>query len=171
MKDKNTITIRQNGKNIKVSRSGDTQRDKRGNVYELSEREDSLVSDVGRYKFKLMQFILYRIKDTDVWIYTKRGWLGETKECLIERVNKAEEPKPKTFKDNLYGYHFGQTYKTDEDGEIIGDWPVIGEMILETDMVKIVTGKDLQNHKLWTMLPIPFSGIVDMKNTKEDGFG
>lgn len=156
-------------KNTESTSRDDLPRDKRGNIYEISERKDSLSADVGKYKFLLRQIILYRIKGTDVWIYTKWGCLGVDEKSVIEKVNNAEAPKPETFNYNLKSFHFGQLYETDDQGAIVGDWPVIGKMSIETDMVNIVTGEDIQNYKLWT-LPIPFRGIVDMKKTTEDGF-
>lgn len=116
---------------------------------------DGLPEGILSSKFKLRQIILYHVENTDNWIMIKRGALGNSVKDLVKIKINSGIPAPKTFKYKLYGYHIGQPYEVDDDGRILGEWPVIGNIDVKTDKVKIVTGDVIQDYSLFR-IPIPF---------------
>lgn len=105
--------------------------------------------------FKIRQLLLYHVEDTTKWIMKKRGGIDNSIKSLIKAKKNTEYPKPKTFIYNIYGYHIGQPYKTDDDGRILGKWAQIGTMAVKTDEIRIVTENELQEYSLFR-IPIPF---------------
>jgi len=98
---------------------------------------------IGQYKLRMI--VGHKIKGIDYYSFTKHGMLFEiTKQMKIdnpnidwyeERASRAIKAAQKTwdeiesqeykYEEKLYGYHFGMPYYEDEDGGIVGDWPLI----------------------------------------------
>src|SRR3990170_3985430 len=96
-----------------------------------------------------VRFILgYKIKSIDQYYVKKFGFIStacdEKREVQIQELEKIannsieQELSKQTgiLEFELTGVHLGEPYEVGEDGyNILGDWPVIGKMIVEYDKV------------------------------------
>ncbi len=111
--------------------------------------------DIDTYKVRLL--IGYKVKGMECYLYESRGNIfsiskeSRTQQPNIFEINKqrAYEIAKKTWNElfaknewsidfKLYSYHFGIDYRVDDQGEIIGDWPMVAMLTVYCDAVFLI---------------------------------
>jgi len=116
-------------------------------------------------KFKIRLIIGYKIKNTNLYYYKKFGaiidnTLKKNSHKLIDIASRTFDSIPKNgnLEFDIYGYHLGESYDTDNQGEIIGNWPIISKLKLHYDNIFIMPSGNLpEKYKNLKILRILFN--------------